>query len=42
MERDYNPEPEIYTFSVRRNDRGKEEVCLNSGDGDACYERSEK
>jgi hypothetical protein len=32
-------DPETYTFSVKRSDRGKEQVCLNSGEGDACYER---
>ena len=33
---------ETYTLSVRRNDRGKDEVCLDSGEGDACYEREAK
>ena len=32
-------DPETYTFSVRRNKYGKDEVCFNSGEGDACYER---
>jgi hypothetical protein len=41
MERDYNLDPETYTVSVRRNDRGKDEVCLDSGNGDACYQRQE-
>jgi hypothetical protein len=35
-------DPETYTFSVRRNKSGKDEVCLNSGEGDSCYERGEK
>jgi hypothetical protein len=35
-------DPETYTFSARRNKYGKDEVCLNSGEGDACYERGEK
>jgi hypothetical protein len=32
-------DPETYTFSVRRNKYGKDEVCLNSGEGDSCFER---
>jgi hypothetical protein len=35
-------DPETYTFSVRRNKYGKDEFCLNSGEGDSCYERGEK
>jgi hypothetical protein len=41
MERDYNLDPETYTLSVRRNDSGKDEVCLDSGNGDACYQRQD-
>lgn len=32
-------DPETFTFYVNRNKYGKDQVCLNSGDGDACYER---
>jgi hypothetical protein len=39
MERDYNLDPETYTLSVRRNDSGKDEVCLDSGQGETCYQR---
>jgi len=37
-------DPEIFTYSVKRNKSGKDEVCLDSGNGsgDACYERGEK
>ena len=32
-------DPETYTFRVKRNDRGKEALCFDSGNGEACYER---
>ena len=37
-------DPEVVTFRVKRNDRGKEALCLDSGsgNGEACYERKEK
>jgi hypothetical protein len=38
----YKLDPETYTLTVKRNDSGKEAVCLNSGEGDACYEREQK
>jgi hypothetical protein len=41
MERDYDLSPETYTISVRRNDYGKDEVCLDSGNGEACYQRQD-
>ena len=43
-EMNYKLDPETYTFRVRRNDRGREEVCLDSGsgNGEACYERKQE
>jgi len=40
-EQNYKLEPETYTFSIGRNDRGKPAVCLDSGsgNGEACYEK---
>lgn len=37
----YKLDPEVYTFRVKRNDRGHEELCFDSGSGsgEACYER---
>ena len=32
-------DPETYTFRVKRNDRGREALCFDSGNGEACYER---
>ena len=34
-------DPEVYTFRVKRNDRGKEALCFDggSGNGEACYEK---
>lgn len=40
-EQNYTLKPETYTFRVRRNDYGKEEICLNNGKDDACYERKQ-
>jgi hypothetical protein len=37
----YKLDPETYTLVVKRNEYGKEAVCLNSGNGDACYERKQ-
>jgi len=41
---DYKLDPETYRFRVKRNDRGREEFCIDSGDGkgEACYERKER
>jgi hypothetical protein len=38
---DHKLDPEVYTFRVKRNDRGKEALCIDSGSGDdeTCYER---
>jgi hypothetical protein len=35
-------DPETYTFSVRRDEYGSEQVCFKVGNGDACYKREEK
>jgi len=40
-EQNYKLDPESYTFSVRRGEYGKDMVCLNSGSGEACYERQQ-
>jgi len=34
-------DPEVYTFRVKRNERGKEALCFDSGsgNGEACYEK---
>lgn len=41
-ERNYKLDPETYTFRIKRNEYGKDEVCLNSGTNEACYERTKK
>jgi hypothetical protein len=40
-EQNYKLDPETFTFNVKRNDRGKPAVCLDSGtgNGEACYEK---
>jgi hypothetical protein len=40
-EMNYKLDPEVYTFRVKRNDRGKEALCFDSGsgNGEACYEK---
>jgi hypothetical protein len=35
-------DPETYTLSVSRNDRGKEQICLSSGGNTPCYEHEQK
>lgn len=44
MEKEGEHTPETYTFSVSRNENGKEQVCLDSGGegGLVCYERAKK
>lgn len=38
-EKNYKLDTETYTFRIKRNDYGKDEICLNSGTNEACYER---
>lgn len=40
-ERDYTLDRETYEVRVRRNDYGKNEICLINGKGEMCYERKE-
>ena len=42
-EMDHKLDPGVYTFRVKRNDRGREAFCVDSGSGndEACYERKE-
>lgn len=42
LEINHKLDPESYTFRVKRNDRGRDEVCLDGGSGEACYERKEE
>jgi hypothetical protein len=39
---DHKLDPETYTFRVKRNQYGKNEVCLDRGDGESCYESANK
>lgn len=38
-ERNYTLTPETYTFRIKRNDYGRDEICLTGEKAEACYER---